>query len=95
MLFIKGFLFLFLALTAILLSGVECNHFSNFSKGVYNISVKLITNQTFDLGKGNFGLQVSVCPSEQKFRVRGFNFVTTLCFIPIRYIKNLFGLGSV
>ena len=27
--------------------------------------------------------------SEPTFRVRGFNFVTTLCFIPLRYIINL------
>ena len=31
----------------------------------------------------------SVHLSEQTFRVRGFNFVTTLCFIRLRYIINL------
>ena len=29
-----------------------------------------------------------VHPSEPTFRVSGFNFVTTLCFIPLRYIIN-------
>ena len=36
----------------------------------------------------------SVCPSigclsEPTFQVKGFNFVTTLCFIPLRYIINI------
>ena len=31
----------------------------------------------------------SVCLSEPTFRVKGFEFVITLCFIPLRYIINL------
>ena len=32
---------------------------------------------------------LSIEPSEPTFRVRGFNFITTLCFIPLKCIINL------
>ena len=38
---------------------------------------------------GNLGVYVSVHPSERTFQVKRFNFVTALCFIPLRYIINL------
>ena len=69
-------------------------HSLRTDKALKIYSTFLCPDYTPDIRSVSRGIQFScfrpfVCPTGPTFRVKGFNFVTTLCFIPLRYIINL------